>query len=121
MQQATAGMGRGLGPGGMPTPAQIAQMQVRNTLEFAGNLRTLMLVFYTHIQRQMPPGLLQQMRQSGGGMQDIMKAMMGGASDQEMAEMRQMMQQMAGGMGGGMGSMLQNMMGGMGGGLGRGR
>ncbi|KAG8954652.1 Signal recognition particle [Tulasnella sp. 424] len=98
IQQATSGMGRGLGPNGMPTPAQIAQ-----------------------IQRSMPPGLLQQMRQSGGGMQDIMKAMMGGASEQEMAEMRQMMQGMAGGMGGGMGSMLQNMMGGMGGGLGRGR
>ncbi|KAG8925118.1 Signal recognition particle [Tulasnella sp. 418] len=90
MQQA---MGRGRGAGGMPTPAQIAQMQ-----------------------RSLPPGMLQQMRQSGGNMQEMMKAMMGGASDEEMGEMNRMMQQMAGGMGGlgGMGQMFQNMMGGMG-------
>jgi len=92
--QAAAG-GRGRGANGMPTPAQIQAMQ-----------------------RAMPPGMLNQLR-SGGGIQDMMKAMMGGASDAEMAEMQQMMQQMASGMGGmgGMGGMLQTMMGG----LGRGR
>jgi len=93
VQQAAnaAGVGRGLGPNGMPTAAQISQ-----------------------IQRSLPPGVLQQMRQSGGGVQEMMKAMMGGASDTEVAEMQQMMQQMAGGLGsmGGMGGMLQSMMGG---------
>lgn len=39
----------------------------------------------------MPPGMLQKMRQGagGGGMQDMMKAMMGGnVSDEDMAEMQ---------------------------------
>jgi signal recognition particle subunit SRP54 len=36
----------------------------------------------------MPPGMLQQMR-SGGGIQEMMKAMMGpNVSDEEMAEMQ---------------------------------
>lgn len=66
MQQAAGGAGRGLGPNGMPTPAQIAAMQ-----------------------RSMPPGMLSQMRQSGAGLQDMMKAMMGpGSTDQDMAEMQ---------------------------------
>lgn len=40
------------------------------------------------VQRAMPPGMLQQMR-SGGGIQDMMKAMMGpNVSDEEMAEMQ---------------------------------
>ncbi|KAG8895218.1 hypothetical protein FRB99_000704 [Tulasnella sp. 403] len=58
-------------------------------------------------------------------MQEMMRAMMGGAGDGEMAEMRhidfriaraEMMQQMASGMGGmgGMSGMFQSMMGGMG-------
>ncbi|KAG8886715.1 Signal recognition particle [Tulasnella sp. 332] len=95
MQQAAGGAGRGLGPNGMPTPSQIAAMQ-----------------------RSMPPGMLNQMRQSGSGLQDMMKAMMGpGTTDQDMAEMQAMMKQMAsgiGGGGGGMGGMLSSMLGGAG-------
>lgn len=67
VQQAAGTMGKPLGPNGMPSPSQIAQMQ-----------------------RSLPPGLIQQMRQSGGGMQEMMKAMMGGASEGEMAEMQRM-------------------------------
>ncbi|KAG9038452.1 Signal recognition particle [Tulasnella sp. JGI-2019a] len=95
VQQAVGGAGRGLGPNGMPTPSQIAA-----------------------IQRSMPPGMLNQMRQSGAGLQDMMKAMMGpGSTDQDMAEMQAMMKQMASGMGGGgggMGGMLSSMLGGAG-------
>ncbi|CCM04616.1 uncharacterized protein FIBRA_06800 [Fibroporia radiculosa] len=79
--QAAAG-GRGRGANGMPTPAQIQAMQ-----------------------RAMPPGMLQQMQRqmrSGGGMQEMMKAMMQGqGGDQfDMEEMQQMMAQMGNGMGG---------------------
>jgi len=98
--QAAAG-GKGRGAGGMPTPAQIQAMQ-----------------------RSMPPGMLQQMQRqmrSGGGMQEMMKAMMQGqGSDQmDMDEMQQMVSQMGnglgglGGLGGGMADMLKMM--GMGG------
>jgi len=64
------------GPGGMPTREQIIAMQ-----------------------RAAPPGFLQKMRQGGGmsGMQEMMKAMMGGnVSDEEMAEMQRMMNVMPG-------------------------
>ena len=64
--QAAAG-GKGRGANGMPTPAQIQAMQ-----------------------RAMPPGMLQQMQRTmrgGGGMQEMMKAMMqgqgGDAADME--------------------------------------
>lgn len=68
MQQATGGKGRGLN--GMPTPAQIQALQ-----------------------RAMPPGMLQQMQRqmrNGGGMQEMMKAMMQGqGGDQfDMEEMQ---------------------------------
>lgn len=68
MQQAAGGRGRGAN--GMPTPAQIQAMQ-----------------------RAMPPGMLQQMQRqmrSGGGMQEMMKAMMQGqGGDQfDMEEMQ---------------------------------
>ncbi|KAL5511216.1 SRP54 [Sanghuangporus vaninii] len=80
MQSAAGGKGRGAG--GMPTPAQIQAMQ-----------------------RAMPPGMLQQMQRAmrgGGGMQEMMKAMMRGqGGDQfDMEEMQRMMSQMGGGMGG---------------------
>ncbi|KAL5489880.1 SRP54 [Sanghuangporus weigelae] len=80
MQSAAGGKGRGAG--GMPTPAQIQAMQ-----------------------RSMPPGMLQQMQRAmkgGGGMQEMMKAMMRGqGGDQfDMEEMQRMMSQMGGGMGG---------------------
>ncbi|KAI0093690.1 signal recognition particle protein [Irpex rosettiformis] len=105
MQQAAGGRGRGLN--GMPTQAQIQAMQ-----------------------RAMPPGMLQQLQRAvrgGGGMQEMMKAMMQGqGGDQaDMEEMQRMMQQMGGmgglgGLGGGMpnmGDMFKMMgMGGMGGG-----
>lgn len=79
--QSAAG-GRGRGANGMPTPAQIQAMQ-----------------------RAMPPGMLQQMQRqlrSGGGMQDMMKAMMQGqGGDQfDMEEMQRMMGQMNNGLGG---------------------
>ncbi|KAH8833635.1 SRP54-type protein [Flagelloscypha sp. PMI_526] len=79
--QAAAG-GKGRGPNGMPTPAQISAMQ-----------------------RSMPPGMLQQMQRQmrqGGGMQEMMKAMMGGQGmDQgEIDQLQQMMQGMGGGLGG---------------------
>ncbi|KAG8750749.1 Signal recognition particle [Ceratobasidium sp. 428] len=103
MQQA-AGPPRG--PNGMPTQQQIAEMR-----------------------RALPPGMLQnlqRMRQGGGGIQDMMRSMMGGANadPQELAEMEEMMAQMSRGggmpgMGGGMpdmSSMMRMMgMGGMGG------
>jgi signal recognition particle subunit SRP54 len=68
VQQATSGKGRGLN--GMPTPAQIQALQ-----------------------RAMPPGMLQQMQRqlrSGGGMPEMMKAMMQGqGGDQlDMEEMQ---------------------------------
>ncbi|KAF8625791.1 hypothetical protein AX15_005178 [Amanita polypyramis BW_CC] len=100
--QAAAG-GKGRGVGGMPTPAQIQAMQ-----------------------RAMPPGMLQQMQRqlrSGGGMQEMMKAMMQGqGGDQfDMEEMQRMMGSMGnglgglGGLGGGMTDMLKMMgMGGVG-------
>ncbi|KAL5532719.1 SRP54 [Sanghuangporus sanghuang] len=80
MQSAAGGKGRGAG--GMPTPAQLQAMQ-----------------------RSMPPGMLQQMQRAmrgGGGMQEMMKAMMRGqGGDQfDMEEMQRMMSQMGGGMGG---------------------
>ncbi|TFK29992.1 SRP54-domain-containing protein [Coprinopsis marcescibilis] len=89
MQQAAGGKGRGAN--GMPTPGQIQAMQ-----------------------RAMPPGMLQQMQRQlrgGGGMQEMMKAMMQGqGGDQmDMEEMQRMMSQMGGGLGG---------LGGLGGGLG---
>ncbi|KZT42018.1 signal recognition particle protein [Sistotremastrum suecicum HHB10207 ss-3] len=91
--QAAAG-GRGRGANGMPTPAQIQAMQ-----------------------RSLPPDMLRQLRSGGGmgGMQEMMKAMMGGEDVPEMEEMQKMMSQMK--MGGfpgmgGMGDMLKNMMGG---------
>lgn len=69
--QAAAG-GKGRGANGMPTPAQIQAMQ-----------------------RAMPPGMLQNMQRqmrSGGGMQEMMKAMMQGqGGDQmDMEEMQRM-------------------------------
>ncbi|KAF9053770.1 signal recognition particle protein [Hymenopellis radicata] len=95
--QAAAG-GKGRGAGGMPTPAQIQAMQ-----------------------RSMPPGMLQQMQRqmrSGGGMQEMMKAMMQGqGGDQmDMEEMQRMMASMGNGLGGlgGLGG-LANSLGGMGG------
>ncbi|EGO18629.1 hypothetical protein SERLADRAFT_454209 [Serpula lacrymans var. lacrymans S7.9] len=96
--QSIAG-GRGRGANGMPTPAQIQAMQ-----------------------RAMPPGALQQMqrqlRSGGGGMQEMLKAMMQGqGGDQlDMEEMQRMMSQMGSGMGGlgGLGG-LPGMGGGMGG------
>ncbi|KAI6045757.1 SRP54-type protein [Pisolithus marmoratus] len=76
MQNVAGGRGRGVN--GMPTPAQIQAMQ-----------------------RAMPPGMLQQMQRqlrSGGGMQEMMKAMMQGQGDQfDMEEMQRMMSQMGGG------------------------
>ncbi|KAF8921215.1 signal recognition particle protein [Mucidula mucida] len=92
--QAAAG-GKGRGAGGMPTPAQIQAMQ-----------------------RSMPPGMLQQMQRqmrSGGGMQEMMKAMMQGqGGDQmDMDEMQRMMASMGNGLGG-LGG-LANSLGGMGG------
>jgi len=104
--QAAAG-GKGRGANGAPTPAQIQAMQ-----------------------RAMPPGMLQQMQRQmrgGGGVQEMMKAMMQGQGGDpaEMEEMQRMMSQMGAGMGGlgglgtGMGGMpdmgnLMKMMGGMG-------
>ncbi|KAF8320051.1 signal recognition particle protein [Clavulina sp. PMI_390] len=100
-QKMQAAMGPPKGPNGMPTREQIAAAQ-----------------------RSLPPGMLQKMRQGGaaGGMQEMMKAMMGGnVSDEEMAEMQRMMGGM-GGMGGPGGmpdlaSMMKNLggLGGMGG------
>ncbi|THG98958.1 hypothetical protein EW026_g3312 [Hermanssonia centrifuga] len=91
MQQATGGRGRGAN--GMPTPAQIQAMQ-----------------------RSMPPGMLQQLQKTmrgGGGMQEMMKAMMQGqGGDQaDMEEMQRMMAQMGGGLGGlgGLGGGMPNM------------
>lgn len=80
MQSAAGGKGRGAG--GTPTPAQIQAMQ-----------------------RSMPPGMLQQMQRqmrSGGGMQEMMKAMMQGqGGDQlDMEEMQRMMASMGNGLGG---------------------
>ncbi|KAI0054141.1 signal recognition particle protein [Auriscalpium vulgare] len=101
--QSAAG-GRGRGANGMPTPAQIQAMQ-----------------------RAMPPGMLQQMQRqmrSGGGMQEMMKAMMQGqGGDMDMEEMQRMMGQMGGGGLGGLGGGMPNMgdmfkMMGMGGGAG---
>ncbi|KAF8559782.1 signal recognition particle protein [Imleria badia] len=110
MQNAAGGRGRGAN--GMPTPAQIQAMQ-----------------------RSMPPGMLQQMqrqlRSGGGGMQEMMKAMMQGqGGDQlDMEEMQRMMSQMGNGLGGlgglpGMGGGMPNLgdmfkMMGMGNGAGR--
>ncbi|KAJ6572902.1 SRP54-type protein, partial [Mycena sp. CBHHK59/15] len=87
--QAAAG-GKGRGANGMPTPAQIQAMQ-----------------------RSMPPGMLQQMQRQmrgGGGMQEMMKAMMQGqGGDQmDMEEMQRMMSSMGNGLGG---------LGGLGGGM----
>lgn len=72
MQKIQAAGGKGRGAGGMPTPAQIRE-----------------------IQKSMPPGMLQQMQKqmrSGGGMQEMMKAMMQGqGGDQfDMEEMQRM-------------------------------
>jgi len=97
MQKMQAAGGKGRGAGGMPTPAQIQAMQ-----------------------RSMPPGMLQQMQRQlrgGGGMQEMMKAMMQGqGGDQmDMDEMQRMMSQMGnglsglGGLGGGMSDMLKMM------------
>lgn len=68
----TAAGGKGRGANGMPTPAQIQAMQ-----------------------RAMPPGMLQQMQRqmrSGGGMQEMMKAMMQsqGGDQMDMEEMQRM-------------------------------
>lgn len=107
--QSAAG-GRGRGANGMPSPAQIQAMQ-----------------------RAMPPGMLQQMQRqlrSGGGMQEMMQAMMQGQGDQfDMEEMQRVMSQMGSGLGAlgrlpGMGGNMPNMadmfkMMGMGGGAGR--
>ncbi|KZO97709.1 signal recognition particle protein [Calocera viscosa TUFC12733] len=97
--QSAAG-GRGRGPNGMPTPAQIQAMQ-----------------------KALPPGMLQKLRSGGlGGIQDMMRQMMpgGGAGGEmpDMAEMQRMMQGMGmGGAGGGrgmpnMGDMMRMMGGG---------
>ncbi|KAF8136587.1 SRP54-type protein [Boletus edulis] len=109
MQHAAGGRGRGTN--GMPTPAQIQAMQ-----------------------RAMPPGMMQQMQRqlrSGGGMQEMMRAMMQGqGGDQiDMEEMQRMMSQMGNGLGGmgglpGMGGGMPNLgdvfkMMGMGNGAGR--
>ncbi|KAF8651469.1 hypothetical protein AX16_004768 [Volvariella volvacea WC 439] len=84
--QAAAG-GKGKGPNGMPTPAQIQAMQ-----------------------RALPPGMLQQMQRqirSAGGVQEMMKAMMQGqgltgpgGEQIDMEEMQRMMSSMGGGLGG---------------------
>jgi signal recognition particle subunit SRP54 len=83
--QAAAG-GKGRGANGMPTPAQIQAMQVRKVI---ADLMPLLNI----IQRAMPPGMLQQMQRqirNGGGMQEMMKAMMQGqGGDQlDMEEMQ---------------------------------
>ncbi|KAJ7285770.1 SRP54-type protein [Mycena rebaudengoi] len=80
MQSAAGGKGRGAN--GMPTPAQISAMQ-----------------------RSLPPGMLQNMQRQmrgGGGMQEMMKAMMQGqGGDQlDMEEMQRMMSSMGNGLGG---------------------
>ncbi|KAG6331699.1 hypothetical protein ID866_7390 [Astraeus odoratus] len=79
MQSAAGGRGRGVN--GMPTPTQIQAMQ-----------------------RAMPPGMLQQMQRqlrSGGGMQEMMKAMMQGQGDQfDMEEIQRLVGQMGNGLGG---------------------
>ncbi|KIP09535.1 hypothetical protein PHLGIDRAFT_102765 [Phlebiopsis gigantea 11061_1 CR5-6] len=80
MQQAAGGRGRGVN--GMPSPAQIQAMQ-----------------------RAMPPGMMQQLQRTmrgGGGMQEMMKAMMQGQGGDaaDMEEMQRMMSQMGNGMGG---------------------
>ncbi|EJD32979.1 SRP54-domain-containing protein [Auricularia subglabra TFB-10046 SS5] len=73
MQAAAGGRGRGLD--GMPSPAQIQAMR-----------------------RAMPLGMQQQLRQRGfGGIQEMMKAMMGGEGGPEMGEM-QRLSWMGGGM-----------------------
>ncbi|KAF8328848.1 signal recognition particle protein [Cantharellus anzutake] len=67
-QKMASAAGPMMGPGGMPTREQVAAMQ-----------------------RAAPPGFIQKLRQGGGisGMQEMMKAMMGGnVSDEEMAEMQ---------------------------------
>lgn len=91
MQQAAGGRGRGAN--GMPTPAQIQAMQ-----------------------RAMPPGMLQQLQRTmrgGGGMQEMMKAMMQGQGGDaaDMEEMQRLMSQMGGGLGGlgGLGGGMPNM------------
>ncbi|VDB83048.1 unnamed protein product [Peniophora sp. CBMAI 1063] len=78
MQKMQSAAGRGRGANGMPTPAQIQQMQ-----------------------RAMPPGMLAQMQrqmQSGGGIGDMMKSFMQsqGADAGDMEEMQRMMAQMGG-------------------------
>ncbi|KAH9981189.1 signal recognition particle protein [Lactifluus volemus] len=88
----SAGVGRGRGAGGMPTPAQIQAMQ-----------------------NSLPPGMLQQMQRqmrSGGGIQEMMKTLMQsqGGDQMDMEEMQRMMGQMGGlgglgGLGGGMPNM----------------
>ncbi|EKM55354.1 uncharacterized protein PHACADRAFT_255925 [Phanerochaete carnosa HHB-10118-sp] len=91
MQQAAGGRGRGVN--GTPTPAQIQAMQ-----------------------RAMPPGMLQQLQRTmrgGGGMQEMMKAMMQGQGGDaaDMEEMQRLMSQMGGGLGGlgGLGGGMPNM------------
>lgn len=79
----TAAGGKGRGAGGMPTPAQIQAMQVRNFVVVASTCQVLTF----SIQRSMPPGMLQQMQRQmrgGGGMQEMMKAMMQGQGGDQM-------------------------------------
>ena len=88
--QAAAG-GRGRGANGMPTPAQIQAMQVRYARLCC--MRVRLVAEHGECQRAMPPGMLQQLQRqmrSGGGMQEMMKAMMQGqGGDQfDMEEMQ---------------------------------
>lgn len=79
-----AGRGRGGSPGGMPSAAQIQAMRVR----YPRQARGLLL---TQLQRMMPPGMMQQMQQSGG-MEAMMRNMMGGAGGEggDMPNMEEM-------------------------------
>ena len=90
MQQAAGGRGRGLN--GMPTQAQIQAMQV------CWRTRRLCMIYdmSSHVtspcQRAMPPGMLQQLQRAvrgGGGMQEMMKAMMQGQGGDQ-ADMEEM-------------------------------
>lgn len=85
--QSAAG-GRGRGANGMPTQAQIQAMQVG--IDSKQNFGMFLIFFDS--QRAMPPGMLQQVQRqlrSGGGMQEMMKAMMQGQGDQfDMEEMQ---------------------------------
>jgi signal recognition particle subunit SRP54 len=110
--QGAAG-GRGRGAGGMPTPAQIQAMQVREYLISPGTFADINSTFV--FQNSLPPGMLQQMQRQmrgGGGIQEMMKTLMQsqGGDQMDLEEMQRTMGQMGGlgglgGSGGGMPNM----------------